>query len=377
MSPQPAATRPRVLHLAYEDPEQPGAGGGSVRTAEINERLAGEFDLEVVTAPFPGARSRRHGDVRYRHAGLPGAVPSRTARIMSYFAALPAVVALRRPDLVVEDFGAPISSYGLPMFTRRPVVGVVQWLFAGQKSAQYHLPLRRVESFGLRRHHDLIAVSADLAAEIRRRSPAARVTVVPNGLPEAAFTAAERALPAGDLRYLGRLEDAQKGVDLLLQAYAKICSRIPQDLLIGGTGPDEQALLGRARDLGVGHRVHFVGAVPAVARFDWLAAADVVAMPSRYETFGMVAAEALATARPVVAFDIPCLRDLVSQETGRLVRPFDVDHYADALFSVAADPALRERLGSTGRQRVRHLTWDAAAATQAEVYHQVLESSRR
>ena len=77
----------------------------------------------------------------------------------------------------------------------------------------------------------------------------------------------------------------------------------------------------------------------------------------------------------MVAFDIACLRDLVTEQTGRVVAPFDVEAYAAALLEVCADPGLRARLGAAGHDRVRHLTWDAAAQAQAQVYRTVLGGS--
>ena len=115
-------------------------------------------------------------------------------------------------------------------------------------------------------------------------------------------------------------------------------------------------------------RVHFVGRVEATERFGWLAGADLVAMPSRYETFGMVAAEALAVGTPVVAFDIPCLRALVDGDVGARVDAFDVDAFAGALGSLAADTRLRRERGDRGPGRVAHLRWDDLAGRQAEVY---------
>lgn len=361
--------RPRVLHLGYEDPRKPGAGGGSVRTAEINARLADEFDVHVVCAPFQGCAPYVQDGVRYSHAGFGR---SYTANVMSYFAAQPAVVARTGPDLVVEDFGAPLSTFGLPRFTRRPVVGVVQWFFAGEKAQQYHLPVDRVERFGVRQHRTLIAVSDDLGAQLRTANPAAAVHVVPNGLPVQAFSTTPPATMPGDLRFLGRLEDAQKGLGMLIEAYAAIAPSIPQDLLVAGEGPDRETLEKRAHDLGVGHRIRFVGTVALAERFDWLAAADVVLMPSRYETFGMVAAESLAVGTPVVAFDIPCLRNLVDDTRGRRVPAFDVPAFADAVRELALAPALRADLGRTARASVAHLTWDHAATLQAEIYRKAL-----
>jgi hypothetical protein len=119
--------------------------------------------------------------------------------------------------------------------------------------------------------------------------------------------------------------------------------------------------------------VRFAGRVPADERFDFLAAADLVVMPSRYESFGMVAAEALAVQTPVVAFDIPCLRALVTERTGVAVAAYDDRALADALIALGNDDARRRRLGEAGPAAVAGLRWDRLAAQQAAVYHAALE----
>jgi len=365
--------RPRVLHLGYEDPRKPGAGGGSVRTAAINRRLAREFDIVVACARFPGCEPYTQDGVRYTHLG---AGRGRDVSAATYFAAQWGAVRRYAPDLVVEDFGAPISTWGLPRTTSIPVVGVVQWLFAEDKSRQYHLPFGRIERYGLAAHRTLVAVSDDLGSLLRERNPRADVHVVPNALPPQAFAIPHEG-PREDIRYLGRIEEAQKGLSLLLRAYASAVRApggIAQNVLVAGEGPDRGALEGLAADLGIADRVHFVGPIAPADRFAWLAAAELVAMPSRYETFGMVAAESMAAHTPVVAFDIDCLRNLVSDDTGRRVPAFDVEAFAAALRELGADAALRSSLGRRGAAEVAHLTWDAAAEHQGRVYRAALRS---
>jgi glycosyltransferase involved in cell wall biosynthesis/O-antigen/teichoic acid export membrane protein len=363
--------RPRILHLAFEDPARPWAGGGSVRTEEIDRRLAGHFRVTVVCARYPGSRPRVENGVRYVHIGVPG---GQRINLLSYFAMLPWALLRYPSDLVVEDFAAPFSSVAVPWLTSRPVIGMVQWLFAQEKSAQYRLPFHLVERIGLASHRNLVAVSEDLAIVLRRRNPRARVLVAENGLPDEAFATRERQ--RRDILFLGRLEIAQKGLDILIQAFADIAEGTAAALVIAGSGPDEARLRVLASSLGVAERVTFAGHVPPADRFDLLASAELVAMPSRYETFGMVAAEALAVGTPVVAFDIPCLRSVVSAEGGVLVPPFDSDAFAAALTDLLHDEARKERLGQAGPDVVRHLRWDAVAERQRDFFAEVLNTGR-
>ena len=151
-----------------------------------------------------------------------------------------------------------------------------------------------------------------------------------------------------------------------------MADEIDQDLLLGGDGPDRSALERLAEQLGIASRVRFVGRIAAEDRFDWLASADFVAMPSRYESFGMVAAESLAQATPVVAFDIPCLRALVTTDVGICAPAFDEAALAAAIAELATDPVRRAALGAAGPATVAGLHWADLAEQQSSVYRRSL-----
>lgn len=371
-SPQRTGDRTRILHLGFEDHRRPGSGGGSHRTHEVNRRLADRYDITVVTAGWPGAEDRVEDGVRYVHAGLGvGYAPS----ILSYFMAIPFVLRRHDADLIVEDFAAPISSALAPLWTDRPVVALVQWLNAREKSRQYKLPFFLIEEVGVRMHDRFLVVSEDLGGRIREMNPDARIDVVGNGVDPAAFAVTSE--PSDQVVFLGRLEMAQKGVDLLLEAFSRIVDEVCSDLVLIGEGPDRRRLERTAERLGISQRVRFVGRLEGTEKFRALASAAVVAMPSRFETFGIVAAEAMACGTPVVAFEIPCLRSVVGPDAGILVEPFDVTAFAEGLRGLLQDRERREEMGRAGRRHARRFDWDEVAARQGAVYEAVLSDEAR
>jgi D-inositol-3-phosphate glycosyltransferase len=124
-----------------------------------------------------------------------------------------------------------------------------------------------------------------------------------------------------------------------------------------------------ARELHISKVVEFRGVVPQEELPLYYAAADVCAVPSRYESFGMVALEAMASGRPVVGFASRGLQQTVRHgRSGLLVPPGDVNGMAAAIGHVLSDDALARRMGIAARESVRGFTWDEVVERSLAVY---------
>jgi len=149
--------------------------------------------------------------------------------------------------------------------------------------------------------------------------------------------------------FVGRLE-ARKGILDLAKAWLTVAQSVPNaHLVIAGSGPGEE----KAREiLGDAPRVHWLGYrtdIPEILR-----ALDIMAVPSHWEGFGLVAAEALAAGVPVVAARASSLPEIVTDGVhGRLVPPRDSKGLALALVQMARDPIGRRALAVAGQARVR------------------------
>ena len=151
----------------------------------------------------------------------------------------------------------------------------------------------------------------------------------------------------------------QKGFDLLIRAHAMLVRRgLRQEMIVLGRGPRGPDLAALARDLKVADTVHFPGFVDNP--FPLLARADVVCVPSRFEGFSLVVAEALCLAAPVVAADCPSgpAEILEGGACGLLVRPGDPRALADAIARVLADADLASRLAREGPRRAHDFALD-------------------
>jgi glycogen(starch) synthase len=362
----------RILHLAYEDPLQPASGGGSVRVREINRRLAERHEITNLVAAYPGAKPRVEDGVRWVPIGV--RTHKKVAQL-SYFALLGSEVARRPHDLVVEEFGAPFSTGFSPLFTKKPVVASVQWLFASAMREKYRLPFDELERRGLRFYERFIAVSGWLADELRARRPGAVVETIPNGVDNLAYEA--QAATPRHLLFVGRLDLIPKGGDLLFEIFARIChmrgGRVPP-LVIIGDGPDRKAMERLAEKSGLSRLVEFRGRIEGIEKYRLMSGAYAVLMPTRLETFGLVAIESLAAGAPLVTFDVGPLREVVGDATGsaRLIRPWDLDAFAQEVLRFVDDRQLRERVREAGRRWARRFDWEEISLQQEEFYLRIL-----
>jgi glycosyltransferase involved in cell wall biosynthesis len=218
---------------------------------------------------------------------------------------------------------------------------------------------------------------------VGRGIPAGKVLVIPNAVDEVFLTEP----PGRDTtrRELGIADDEvlvgtvtsivdYEGLDLLVDAVGQLRDRgLPVRLLIVGDGVARAALERRAAPLG--DAAVFTGRVPHSEVRRYHAALDVFVVPRRDERVCRLVTplkpvEAMAGGRPVVASDLPALRELVTDgETGVLVKPEDATALADGLAQLSTDRALRCTLGTAARDAVaRSRTWARNAERYREAY---------
>jgi D-inositol-3-phosphate glycosyltransferase len=240
---------------------------------------------------------------------------------------------------------------------------------------------------------DCIAVSTEHEREQLRHLyclPSDALRIIPCGVDLEAFTPgtpAERAearqalSPDGlpTLLFVGRL-DAIKDLDLLLASVAAMRSPV-RLYLIGGNpdgDPEVERLHGVAANLGIAERVVFPGAVPQRELPRYYRAAAAVVVTSRYESFGLVAAEALASGTPVVASAVGGLPSIVRDgENGLLVRWRRPEEFAARLDRLLSDDELRTRLCQRARPSVERFSWSRIGDEVRALYGELSIPDRR
>jgi glycosyltransferase involved in cell wall biosynthesis len=217
---------------------------------------------------------------------------------------------------------------------------------------------RAVLRRSLRHVAQVVVPSAFTANRLRfhvgRGSPP--IHVIPGGVAADSIAANHVESIPPFVLHVGHLE-RRKNLPVLIEAIAR-GSRRDVELRLAGSDHGERRRLERlARKLGVADRVRFEGTVTDARVRELFASAAVVAMPSRYEGFGLPALEALAAGKPVVVANCGALPEVVG-DAGRIVESDDGSAWANAI-----DAALSQPNGhGAGLARARELTWDRAAA---------------
>jgi D-inositol-3-phosphate glycosyltransferase len=211
-----------------------------------------------------------------------------------------------------------------------------------------------------------------------------RVELVPPGVDHAFFSPGDRAgaraalrhLRLGDgpvLLFVGRIQPL-KGLDVAVRALAALGRPDATLVVVGGaSGPAGAAEVARIEgliaDLGLQSQVRMADPQPHHLLSTYYRAADVCVVPSRSESFGLVALEAAACGTPVVAANVGGLRTLVVDgETGYLVEGRDPEDFATRLEQVLGDSPLAVALGTEAARRAKGYTWSTAAARLRRVY---------
>jgi PEP-CTERM/exosortase A-associated glycosyltransferase len=254
--------------------------------------------------------------------------------------------------------------------------------------------IHRLESYVFRRAQAITTICEGLRTDIVGRGiPAEKVTVIPNGVDLKQFQPGGRADPsladsvgvAGKtvLGFIGSFY-AYEGLSLMLEALPLIVEHQPEiRLLLVGGGPQEEALKGLVRRLGVENRVIFTGRIPHQKVQDYYNLVDILVYP-RYSmrltelVTPLKPLEAMAQGRLVVASDVGGQREMIEHgKTGLLFKAGDRADLAKQIVDLLDNEELRATLKACGRHYAEtERTWAASVARYRPVYERLMAAGR-
>lgn len=361
------------------------------------------FDLRYATDHFPGigtyaysllaALLEQPGDERYRVLWPAGGVRSRFdldrirhhARVAWTETAEPALGwrAPFRTGALLRKLGGDVY---LSPFYLRPVGAPMPVVLTLHDAL--HLTRESASPWGIRVRFALalahargasamLTVSEFARADLVRRAgiPAHKLHVVPNGVPPRMTTAVQRParVPERPFALVVGANRPHKNLETLAHAWESFGADPPLDLVAAGPIDPRFPSLGR---LARTEHVHELGAVSA-AELEWLYAhAVLLVFPTLYEGFGLPIVEAGERGLPVLASDIPALRE-TGGDAARYIAPQDPAAWAAAVRALASDPAERERLRVAGRARAALFDYTDSASRALAVLRGAVSDAHR
>lgn len=374
-------------------------GGGQVWAHEFADRLASRgHDVQVIflRSWWPGREGRhasdqeRGGEVRYRSVFLDVPLFLESYALSRF---LRSHLKRQTADILVSTgleaacldslrrCGGPphVASFHHPCAER---VGPWQLIQGGVRLTRRGIA-RAYLRWGLYQDrqsmlsaHQVVCSSKDQAERVVNslQVPCPKVNVIYYGIDTEQFSPppTRRGACGREILYVGG-PWANKGLEVLLEAFARIQGRFPQasiSVLGGGEwGPYQE----RIQSLGLGSRVRYGGHVAHEGMIERYRNAYLLAAPTRHESFGLALAEAMACGLPVVATRVTAIPEVVEDgRTGLLVPVGDVGALAEALETLLSEPERAAAMGEAGRARVEeHFAWEKIIAQWEQLLWQV------
>ncbi len=368
---------------------------------ELCSRLEADFDVWILAPHAPGAKTRETLGgikvVRFRYffewgetlAYRGGILANLRNNWLNYllvplflvcqFAVLLRLLARERFDIVHAHWLIPqgLVAVAAKLFFRPvPVL-----LCTAHGSDLYGLRGRLftvLKRLVMRRSDALSMVSVAMKEHaVALGGEAEKISVISMGVDTVdTFFPIEHLVRSNDeLLFVGRLT-AQKGGELLVQALSLVVRIRPDTTLtVVGRGPRMESLRVLSEMLGVARNVKFLGAIANEKLPELYRNATVLVFPSATEEgFGLVCVESLACECPVIASDLPAVRELIlNGETGLLFKRGNSDELARRILALLADPTLRHSMGKAGREFVsQRFDWQIVAQRYRELLVQLL-----
>jgi len=345
----------KIIISSYDELKNPYyAGGGAVAIHEIAKRLDQYSAVTIFCGKYPGYKDYTSHNIHYKHIGLE--VAGRVGQLI-FQLFLPYFVKNESYDLWIESFTPPFSTGFLPLFTAVPVIGLTHMLSGQDMRRKYKIPFDLIESFGLKFYKHFIVLTGMDKKKIERINPSAEIAAIPNGVNLSRNT--QETIDRKHILYIGRIEIDQKGLDILIDAYHQMITITNYPLVIAGNGTKKEIKKLRMliKKFHLNHRIKLLGKVGQKKKNILYQQAVCVVIPSRFETFSLVALESFSRKRVIVTFAIPGLswipnayRVVAGEMKATLLK--------DAILSMVNNQPKRKKIEESLGKFVKKFNWD-------------------
>ena len=351
------------------DPRRPGGDATYVRELATHLSAMDSADEYVLfVAPWNRALFPPPG-ARVQHVLCHVPPGSLVLRAVWEQTVLPRVIRAARVDIL----HAPVNVSPL----RVTVPSVLTLLEAEPFMPQSLMPVplrlywRVLRSASARKAARLLAISESSKDELVRymRLPAKKISAIHLGIDTDRFRPDPDQQREPYILWVGR-SYPRKNLLRLADAYARLPVHLRQQyplVLLGGRGWADAGLKEHVRMLGLSDHVRFVGRETDAELPRWYQRARLFVFPSLHEAFGLPVLEALACGTPVLAGDIPALRE-VAGDAASFANPYSVESLADAILRHLEDPSALSVAAAAGPARARQFTWRRAAEETSVAY---------
>jgi len=344
----------------------PFAGGAEVRILEIGKRLVQNgHSVKLICERWPGSKKTEF---------LDGVEVTRTGNKYTIHLEVPFIVNRFGGNIIIDDMAHALP-WESQFFTNKSVIGQVHHVHQNVLDLELNPIAAKaliLSERAIKYYKSVIAVSESTKkALIDLGLRESRMRVIPNGVDTDFYKPMVKS-PSPTILWVGRVK-RYKRVNHILLAFKIVEKQLPDaKLIIVGIGDYLEEIKLLAQELSL-RNVFFSGFVEEKEKARLMASSWVVVSSSFIEGWGMTITEGAACGTPAVAYDVPGLRDSISNnETGLLVSDGDVKALAQNLLKVLQNEQLRTTLGNNALSRSKQLSWNKVA----QEFSDFLESSQ-
>jgi glycosyltransferase involved in cell wall biosynthesis len=349
----------KIIFSNFDDMKNPYyGGGGAFSVHEVVKRLADKgYDVTVITGKYPQSKDEITDNVKYKRIGLKNINPKLGQLLYQFL--LPFYAMTLTYDIWFESYTPPFSTAFLPLFTKKPVIGVIHLLGGVEMSKHYKLPFDIIEKYGLKVYKDIIALNESLKNQVERTGSKAKVHIIPNGENDELLNLVNDNKTEDNILFIGRIDIKHKGLDMLLDIYKNSYKNHGLDLVIAGSGMEKEIniLKNRIKEMNLESKVKLIGKVSGKEKSEVFRKAKIFVMTSRIEAFPRTLLEAWCYEVPPIIFDIEPL-SWIPSEIAVKINPFDKTTFSSELMKLNEDSEKRKKITEKGKEFVRTFNWN-------------------